>query len=333
MKSITKDNEMKSTPPDMALLRSFLAIAERSSLSSAGVSLGLSQPAVTQQLQRLEAQLGQRLVHRGSRPLRLTPAGEMLARGLPAALEGVEALIDHVRASDGGQREVLRVVMPDSLSCILGAEFISASGPLARTVELRSGISPWIEEAFRARQFDLAVDSPPFDPATRAERRPLFRDPFVIVSPKRAHGQAPSEFAARDPLVAYGRNSKFGAVTAEIAEALGAVARPRFSFDSTQSLLRFVQAGYGWAVTSAFCLFQSPGAARDIDIHLCREDQVRTFFLLNRKEETPDLADEAAERLVRVFRRLVDGPWATLSPVATRMIRAANPDHFVGQTG
>jgi len=322
------NRETRRSLPETALLHSFLAVAKTLNLSGAGVALGLSQPAVSQQLQRLEARLGQRLVDRKSRPLTLTAAGETLARELPPMIEQIEALLERVRTSEGAPRQVLRMVMPDSLSCIIGAEFISASGTLARTVELRSGISPWIEEAFRARQFDLAVDCPPFDPATRADHTPLFRDPYVLVSPRRMRGRLPEEFAVHDHQVAYGQNSKFGTATAMVAQELGAVARPRFSFDSTQSLLRFIQAGYGWAVTSAFCLFQSPAALGDIDIHRCREDQARSFFLLNRKDEAEDLAQEAAGRLVRVFRRLVDGPWATVSPAATALIRAANPEHF-----
>ncbi|WP_343079119.1 LysR family transcriptional regulator [Ostreiculturibacter nitratireducens] len=314
--------------PEIGLLRGFLEIARSSSMSAAGAALGVSQPAITQQLQRLEAQIGQRLVHRKSRPLTLTAAGEALAQELPGLLEQLESLVARVRGTEGASREVLRMAMPDSLSCIIGAEFLSASGSLAQTVELRSGISPWIEEAFRARQFDLAVDSPPFDPSTRAECTPLFKDPYVLVSPRRLSGREPAEFVAEDHQVAYGRTSKFGAATAAIAQEMGAVERPRFSFDSSQSLLRFVQAGYGWAITSTFCLFQLPSALRDIDIHPCREDQVRTFFLLNRRDETHDLAGEAARRLIHVFRRLVDGPWAAVSPLATDMIRAANPGIF-----
>lgn len=333
MMSITVRNTSGSDSlPDLPLLRNFLAIARSPSLSAAGAAMGVSQPAVTQKLQRLEAHLGQRLVHRRSRPMTLTRAGEALAQELPALLEQVEALLGRVRSTEGAARQVLRMAMPDSLSCVIGAEFLSASGTLAQAVELRSGISPWIEEAFRARQFDLAVDSPPFDPATGAEHTPLFNDPYVLVSPRRMQGRPVEDFVVHDHQVAYGRNSKFGAATGAIAAELGAEERPRFSFDSTQSLLRFVQAGYGWAVTSTFCLFQSPAALRDIDIHPCGPAQFRSFFLLSRKGETPDLAQEASQRLVMVFRRLVEGPWMGISPTATAMIRAANPDIFADPT-
>lgn len=310
--------------PEIGLLRSFATVARCLNISAASAELGLSQPALSQQMQRLEAQLGQALLRRNSRPMTLTPAGEMLARELPPLIGQIEALLGQVRAVDQAPRQVLRVVMPDSLSCVLGAEFISASGNLARTVELRSGISPWIEDTFRAGQFDLAVDCPPFDPATRADQLPLFNDPYMIVSPKRLQGIAPGDFARHEPQVAYGRNSKFGLATAGIARDLGAGADPRFTFDSTQSLLRFVQAGYGWAVTSAFCLFQSPAAMRGFDLHPCRPQDFRRFFLLHRGAGAEGLAQEAAVRMTRVFQGLVGGPWAAISPQAAAQIRAVN---------
>lgn len=319
--------------PDASLFASFLAVVEAPSLAAAAASLGLSQPTVTQHLQRLEASLGVALFKRDTRPLALTPAGEVLARDLPALMGQISGLLARTRNAEGQARQILRMVMPDSLSCIMGAEFISASATLAKAVELRSGISPWIEEAFRARQFDLAIDSPPFDPATRADKTPLFRDPYVLVRPQSLPSLPPEEFSRKDPQVAYGRNSKFGAATAAVAEGLGATTPPRFSFDSSQSLLRFVQVGYGWAITSALCLFQSPAALRDITILPCRPDQARSFFLLARQGEEQKLARDAAERLLHVFRRLVDGPWAKISPVAAGLIRAANPEHFAPITG
>lgn len=310
--------------PDLALFRSFLAVAETRNLSAAGAALGLAQPTVSQHIQRLEAALGVPLFERDTRPLGLTLAAETLLRELPGKIAEIESVLARVRAAREGPREVLRVAMPDSLSCILGAEFLAGSGKLARTLELRSGISPWIENSFRARHFDLAIDSPPFDPATRAAHIALFSDPYVIVTPRAMAGLPLERVVREKPRVSFGRNSKFGAATAEIASELGTTMPPRFSFDSTQSLLRFVQTGYGWAAISAFCLLQSPRTLRDLDVHPCRPNQKRTFFLLGSPDESPALLADAASGLTTVFQKLLDGPWASIAPSIAGMIRAAN---------
>jgi DNA-binding transcriptional LysR family regulator len=64
---------------DPELLRTFVCIAEEGSFTRAGQRVGRTQSAVSMQLQRLEGQLGQRLVSRGKGgAVHLTPHGQFL---------------------------------------------------------------------------------------------------------------------------------------------------------------------------------------------------------------------------------------------------------------
>lgn len=67
---------MKNLPTD--LLRTFATIAELGGFTPAGEALGRSQPAISLQVKRLEAIVGQQLIHRGSGPLQLSPSGDSL---------------------------------------------------------------------------------------------------------------------------------------------------------------------------------------------------------------------------------------------------------------
>jgi DNA-binding transcriptional LysR family regulator len=60
---------------DLRLLRSFVTMAEEGNVGRAARRLYISQPALSKQLQRLEAFLDVELFHRHHRMLRLTPAG------------------------------------------------------------------------------------------------------------------------------------------------------------------------------------------------------------------------------------------------------------------
>src|SRR5450755_1550364 len=60
---------------DLRLLRSFVTMAEEGNVGRAARRLYISQPALSKQLQRLEAFLDVELFHRHHRVLRLTPAG------------------------------------------------------------------------------------------------------------------------------------------------------------------------------------------------------------------------------------------------------------------
>ena len=63
--------------PDLAL---FLAVAEHGGMTAAARDRGLTQPAVSQAIRRLETRLGGDLLDRRCRPFALTPAGSELAR-------------------------------------------------------------------------------------------------------------------------------------------------------------------------------------------------------------------------------------------------------------
>lgn len=60
-------------------LSSLVAIAEHGSFASAGHAIGRSHSAVSLHIKALEATLGTRLIDRTTRPVQLTPDGEVLA--------------------------------------------------------------------------------------------------------------------------------------------------------------------------------------------------------------------------------------------------------------
>lgn len=71
-------------------LRHFLLVVEHGTLTAAARHAHLTQPALTASIQRLEAQLGARLLHRGRRGAEPTAAGAALIPSARAALAAVE---------------------------------------------------------------------------------------------------------------------------------------------------------------------------------------------------------------------------------------------------
>lgn len=63
---------------DIRQLRYFLAVAAERSFTRAAEQLNMSQPPLSRRIQELEAEFGMPLFDRESRPLRLTPAGQVL---------------------------------------------------------------------------------------------------------------------------------------------------------------------------------------------------------------------------------------------------------------
>jgi DNA-binding transcriptional LysR family regulator len=90
-------------------LRYFVAVAERLSFSRAAEDLPLSQPALSEAVRRLEAEVGTQLLRRTSRRVELTAPGEVLL----ADAREVLAHLDHAieRAERAGRGEVGRLTV------------------------------------------------------------------------------------------------------------------------------------------------------------------------------------------------------------------------------
>src|SRR3954470_18364606 len=136
---------------DLRLLKVLREVALRGSFSAAAEALSYSQPAVSQQIARLEAPAGGKLLERQHKGITLTPAGEALVRHterILAQLAEAQAELTDIASSARGR---LRV-----------ASFATAAGtivPLAVSAfrKLRPGV-----------QVDLQLLDPPLSiPALR----------------------------------------------------------------------------------------------------------------------------------------------------------------------
>lgn len=94
---------------DLKQLKYFLAVAEEKSFSRAAERLHISQPPLSQQIQKLEAELGVRLFARTTRTFELTAAGKALMGEAADMLDKMRIAIDTVRQVDRGEVGRLRV--------------------------------------------------------------------------------------------------------------------------------------------------------------------------------------------------------------------------------
>jgi DNA-binding transcriptional LysR family regulator len=81
-----------------AQLTAFVAVAEHSSFTRAATQLGISTPSLSQTIRSLEEQFGVRLLHRTTRSVALTEAGEELLGKLNPIIEGLRSALDAVNA-------------------------------------------------------------------------------------------------------------------------------------------------------------------------------------------------------------------------------------------
>ncbi len=151
---------------DIGLLRAFTVVAEQKSMTAAGRLLHLSQGAISQQIARLEAVTGGRLLARNRSGLSLTPAGDRLlgkARRLLALND--EIWID----INGGTIDgIVRLGVAHDLVGNCFAPVLKAYATACPHVELSlvCGTSLELSTALAAGQLDVAVLEEPMGHAT-----------------------------------------------------------------------------------------------------------------------------------------------------------------------
>src|SRR6266567_4182583 len=74
---------------DLKWLRSFVVVAEEASFTRAASRVHVAQPGVSAQVRRLESELGQQLLDRSGRSVRLTEVGSAVLPFARAALDAV----------------------------------------------------------------------------------------------------------------------------------------------------------------------------------------------------------------------------------------------------
>ena len=93
----------------LAQLRSFLAVIDEGSLNRAATRLRMSQPALSRQMQALEAEVGGRLLERSATGVSLTDAGHALAAKTRGLLADYDTALAEARRLARGQKAELRI--------------------------------------------------------------------------------------------------------------------------------------------------------------------------------------------------------------------------------
>jgi DNA-binding transcriptional LysR family regulator len=143
---------------DLRQLRYLVALAEELNFTRAAANEHIAQPALSQQIRRLEDEIGLALVERTTRHVSLTAAGELLvvrARRVLAELEAAQTELEALRGISTGHVTIgaMHTMGPIDLSLVL-ARFHELHPDIGLTVREQS--SEEMAEMLRVDEVDLA---------------------------------------------------------------------------------------------------------------------------------------------------------------------------------
>jgi DNA-binding transcriptional LysR family regulator len=207
---------------ELRQLRYLEAVARRRSFTQAALDLHIAQSALSQQISRLERELGVELLRRTTRRVEVTEAGELVlarARRALAEADGVRADLD---AFQGLVRGTLRLggvppVGPVHPAALI-ADFSRAHPGVAITV--REDVAFRLLDQLRGGGLDLVMALVDPHALDGLERVRLLEDELVLIArpdhPLARAKRVPIERLAGEALVAYGAGSALGDALLEL---------------------------------------------------------------------------------------------------------------------
>jgi LysR family transcriptional regulator, transcription activator of glutamate synthase operon len=240
---------------DLRQLRYLVALAEEGNFTRAAASVHVAQPALSQQIRRLEDELGLALVERTTRRVALTEAGGMLvvrARRILTELEAASAELEAVRGMYTGHVTLgaMHTMGPVDLSLAV-AMFAERHPHVLFTVREQS--SEEMAEMLRVDELDLAFLSV----TERVEshglglHRLVLEELVAVLPPGHAlahHRQLRMVDLADEPFISF----RTGARLRELLMSAGheAAFEPRVTLESNESqrIRRLVSRGLGVAI-------------------------------------------------------------------------------------
>ena len=232
-------------------LEYFLEAARQRNFTRAAAHLHLAQAALSEQMRKLEGELGTSLFHRGRRETVLTAAGETLrqhAEGLLERAQSAKQAVQDLVGLRGGRLSIGAI--PSVSACVLPSA-IAAFRKRYPLVELAlfEGTSETVAQWVDSGRVEFGIIQLPAA-SGRFEEEILFTEPFVALVPS-SHVVAKQRVAslekfADQPFILYKGRARDSALAA--CRAIGF--EPRVACESTEleTIRRLVAAGLGIAI-------------------------------------------------------------------------------------
>ncbi len=234
-------------------LQCFIAVVEEGGFKRATARLGVTQPALSYQIKRLEEELGVQVLHRGQGGITPTEAGRVLLEHAHEVISAVRDAHQAVRELSGGVTGEIRI---GAITCA-GTYFlpyvlweIRAKHPMVRP-KLLYRDSEELLQALLANKLDVAmVNDPPPDP--RFTCQSVFEEQISLVA-GRGHPFYGRTSVALSELkdaqfVMLSPQTPTGALVQSYLARLGVSVVPAVSTDNVETVKRMVEAGMGVAL-------------------------------------------------------------------------------------
>lgn len=304
---------------DTRHLRAFLRTADLRSISQAADSLGIAQPSLSQQLLRLEDEVGFRLFHRTARGVTLTDAGRVFQEHARHILRGIEQALEDVREASAAASGEVVLALPHTVSQLIGIPLIEAVLRDAPQVSLRlvEAFSSGIRAGLEAGTIDIGILNDR-GPLRHFAARKLVSEELFLVGPAGRFGPSPAAAPHVSPadlgefaLITPGDQLDLRTFLDREAARLGFTYRLAMELDAVAHVAALVARGHGLAILPLPAVSAALAAAEVSIAHLGDGSLRRTLCLVRNRAQVVTHASVVVEDLLAraIASAIAEGRW------------------------
>lgn len=291
---------------ELTTLRYFAAIVGAGHMTRAAESLGVTQPALSAMLRKLEAEVGAPLLHRTGKGVEPTEAGRAFLRHAQEALREADGAVAAVRQVVGLERGSIRFGGGATAVTYLVPPVVSRFRREHAGVRfyVREAASGAVAQSVVSGELDIGIVTLPLKGAGVKDLlvTPWATDELRLIVPPGSRLALRRSFRWKEvegePVVAFEAGSAVREVIDRAAADQGVTLSVVMELRSIECIRQMVSAGIGVALVSSFAL----GAEKGLS---CRDGRVvRRLAIVRRRDRVPSPAVREFERaLLRGVRR------------------------------
>jgi DNA-binding transcriptional LysR family regulator len=242
-------------PFDLYALHLYHLLVKHGSFTKAAREAGLSQSAMTRQMQALEERLGVDLITRTTRSVSLTEAGDYLAKESARLLGGVSATLEGLQSTFGNARPVVRVGVSRTVAMAHIPGLFHANQQRLPSVacQVKYQTSAEILSALEQHELDVGVLSPPSPLPGSVKVTHKFKDAFTLIGskslaktrPKSPRADHQLRWLQQQPWLMIQGSTVTGTLMRRWLTRRGLKLEPAMELDSFDLIINLVASGMG----------------------------------------------------------------------------------------
>jgi DNA-binding transcriptional LysR family regulator len=245
-------------PFDLYSLHLFQLVVKHQSFTRAAREAGLSQSALTRQMQALEERIGVDLINRTTRSVEVTEAGQYLAVEASRLIGGVSSMLEGLLAEFTTLRPLVRVGVSRSMSMAHMPGLFHANRQrhpnVACQVSYRDSAA--LLTALDANELDVGVLCPPSPLPGTVDVTHRFKDAFVLIASDHLSGVATAgkrsdrlrAWLTNQAWLMISESTNTGKAMRRWLKRQGLVVSPSMELDSFDLIINLVASGLGVAL-------------------------------------------------------------------------------------